>query len=355
VATVSPSLGQFADPPAADANAAAPTAQAPEDLTNKLSELVHAGKYAEAQQLTTGLLLVYPNDQRLIKAQALLEKLVAPAGSANPTQGTNSVAQAGTNTNPGQLTGMDKVDYNALIELARQAQQTADLDEQKRVLKQFMSQSSTFLQKHPDQTLLWQLRAASAISLNQPREGYEAGQRLIAAGATESADPALQQLLGRLKNKGWLERQEVEKQAQKQMEYVSLLGTWNGHLSRANHKGNEIAHFDWSIDFSKVDSEIVGYVTTSNGKKEERPTLRGTILDSGDISWERRWDSDWKPVQVEMDNGHQLMKYAFTETVYINFNAFNTHGTPELCTQTITLTKDSDRSVPSARGSRRKF
>jgi hypothetical protein len=313
-------------------------------VTNKISDLVHAGKYAEAQQLTTGLLLAYPNDRRLIKAKALIEKLLAPAGSAatpGGNQPSNAVlsARPAAGINSEQLTGMDKVDYNALIELARQAQQTADLDEQKKVLKQFMAQSSAFLQNHPDQTLLWQLRAASAMSLNQPMEGYEAGQKLLAAGATESSDPALQQLLGQLKNKGWLERQEAEKQAAKQMEYRSLLGNWNGHLSRANHKGNEIAHFDWTIDFSKVNSGIEGYVTTGNGKKEDKPTLRGTILDSGEISWERRWGSDWIPVQVEMDNYHRIMKLAFTATININFNAFNTHGTPEQCTQTITLTK----------------
>lgn len=343
MATAFLSLAQVTTARAADDNTAkanpAPTAQAPDDATNKISELVHAGKYADAQQLTTGLLLAYPDDTRLIKAKALLEKLLSHPGSANTTPDADSVAQSIPKTNPAPLTGMDKVDYNALIELARQAQHTADLDEQKKLLKQLMAQSSTFLQKHPDQTLLWQLRAASAMSLNQPMEGNEAGQKLLAAGAAESTDPALQQLLGQLKNKGWLERQEAEKQAEKQIEYRSLLGTWNGHLSRANHKGKEIAHFDWSIEFSEVNSLIEGYVTTRNEKKEDKPTLRGTILDSGEISWERRWGSDWTPVQVEMDNDHRSMKFAFAATININFNAFNTRGTPEQCTQTITLTK----------------
>jgi len=35
------------------------------------------------------------------------------------------------------------------------------------------------LQKHPDQILLWQLRAASAITLNEPMAGYQAGEKLI--------------------------------------------------------------------------------------------------------------------------------------------------------------------------------
>jgi hypothetical protein len=343
---LSPLHAQNGRPTPADSNptAAVPAlpAQAPDEVTTKITGLVHDGKYGEAQQLTTGLLVAYPDDQRLIKAKALLDKLLAPADSAasGSNQPTSNVApaQPATNTNTEQFTGMDKVEYNALIELARQAQQDTDLAEQKKLLQQFMNQSVVFLQQHPSQLLL-QLRAASAISLNDPRAGYEAGQKLLAAGAADSNDLSLQRLLGQLKNKGWLERQEAERQAEKQLEYRSLLGTWNGHLSRANHKGNEIAHFDWIIDFAKVNSGIEGYVTTGNGKKEEKPTLRGSILESGEISWERRWGSDWTPVQVEMNNDHRVMKFAFTATININFNAFNTKGTPEQCTQTITLTK----------------
>ena len=168
------------------------SSQAPDEATSKITELVHAGKYTEAQQLTAGLLIVYPNDQRLIRAKALIEKLLAPSGSANATgssdQPVNKVApaQSTVNTDAEQLAGMDKVDFNALIELAKQAQQTADLPEQTQLLQQFMDQSDLFLQKHPEQVLLWQLRAASAISLNHPLPGYEAGQQLLAMGAADS-------------------------------------------------------------------------------------------------------------------------------------------------------------------------
>ena len=146
----------------------APSGQAPDEATRKITELVHAGKYSEVQQLTAGLLIAYPNDQRLIKAKALIEKLLAPAGSANAP----SSNQPANNPVPPQaasveqLTGMERVDYDALIELARQAQQNTDLEQQKASLEQFMDESGLFLQKHPDQMLLWQLRAASAISLN---------------------------------------------------------------------------------------------------------------------------------------------------------------------------------------------
>src|SRR6266851_5953897 len=67
-------------------SAASPTTpgQAPDEVMKKLSDLVHAGKYAEAQHLTSGLLAAYPDDQRLIKAKALLDKSLA-AASANAT------------------------------------------------------------------------------------------------------------------------------------------------------------------------------------------------------------------------------------------------------------------------------
>src|SRR5277367_4540340 len=76
-----------AQPASHASNAAAaqttPAAQAPEELLKKLSELVHAGKYAEAQQLTAGLLMAYPDDQRLIKTKALLDQSLATGGAAD--------------------------------------------------------------------------------------------------------------------------------------------------------------------------------------------------------------------------------------------------------------------------------
>ena len=56
-----------------------PAGQAPDDVMKRLSDLVHAGNYAEAQRLTSGLLAAYPGDERLIKAELLLEKSLAAA------------------------------------------------------------------------------------------------------------------------------------------------------------------------------------------------------------------------------------------------------------------------------------
>jgi hypothetical protein len=51
------------------------------------------------------------------------------------------------------------------------------------------------------------------MSMNDPVAGYEAGVRILAAGGAESNDPSLEQLLGQLRNKGWLNQQEAERQA----------------------------------------------------------------------------------------------------------------------------------------------
>src|SRR6185312_1518912 len=131
--------------------------------------------------------------------------------------------QPATGADAEHLTGMDKVDYNALIERARQAQQTIDPEQQKSSLQRFLADSSLFLQKHPEQVLLWQIRAAAAISVNDPDAGYEAAQKLLAAGAADSTDAALQRLLGQLRNNGWLDKQGVDNYKR----YAWILGTWS--------------------------------------------------------------------------------------------------------------------------------
>ena len=94
------------------------TNQAPDDVLTKLSSLIHAAKYADASKSVDALLTLYPDDQRLVKAKALLDKLLAaPSAPSASSVAPAPPASAGT---PAPLTGMDKVEYNALLELARQ-------------------------------------------------------------------------------------------------------------------------------------------------------------------------------------------------------------------------------------------
>lgn len=285
----------------------APTSQAPDEATRKIADLVHSGKYADAQKLVAGLLIAYPDDQRLIKAKALIEKLLAPGGSTSAAPTNSQPAQPAVNANTEQLTGMDEVEYNSLIELARQAQQTTDLDEQKKLLRQFMDQSGVFLQKNPYQMLLWQLRAASAIRLNDPMSGYEAGQKLLAAGAADSNDPNVQRLLAQLNNKGWLDKQEVGKLTK----YDWISGTFSVHFSATDQKGHELSHGNDSEDLSKSGA-VIESSAAAHG-------FRGTVLDSGEISWEHDWNGIWQPISCEIDNDKQTMKFVFSDNMPVGF------------------------------------
>ncbi|MGB8583120.1 MAG: hypothetical protein WCD47_20045 [Candidatus Sulfotelmatobacter sp.] len=292
-----------AQAPAANAAAgtAVPAGQAPSEMTAKITELVHAGKYTEAQQLTTGLLAAYPGDQRLIKAKALIENLIAPGGSTNATPTNSQPVQPPAGANREELTGMEKVDYNALIVLAREARQTTDLPQQSKLLQQFMDQSSPFLQKHPMQMLLWQLRAASALSLNDPMAGYEAGEKLLAAGAADSNDSNVQGLLAQLKNQGWLETEWAEK-IKKKMElakqYGWMLGTWSETFTftwkrdtgarrygEIYKSGSTKSEHSEEFQLSKSSAAIEAYDVNA-GVKSAEPRYRGTLVDSGEMHWE---------------------------------------------------------------------
>lgn len=283
----SPFYAQTA-PTASNASLGRPAAgQASDDVTRKITDLVNAGKYTEAQALTTGLLVAYPNDQRLIKTQALLKQL-APTTAEPSTPVISLSSQPVSGADAGQLTGMEKVDYNALIERARQAQQTTDPEQQKSSLQTFLADSSLFLQKHPEQMLLWQLRAAAALSVNDPDAGYEAAQRLLAAGAADSNDATLQRLLGQLKNNNWLDKQGVENFKK----YAWIVGTWSISWSfgeKPDQHGNGAREV-----FSKSDSgDIEGYYFSKNGHKNRKPNMRGVILAS-QVGWTEYFDNSDK-------------------------------------------------------------
>jgi hypothetical protein len=296
----------------AAADKTTPDGQAPSDVMKKLLDLVHAGKYLEAQQLTSGLLLAYPDDQRLIKGQALIAKLLSPADLTSPDLAGNAPGQLGLSANPEALTGMDKVDFSALIELARQAQQTADLAEQKKLLQQFMQQSSAFLAKHPSETLLWQLRAASAISLNDPAGGYDAGEKLLAAGAADGNDANALRILAQLRNKGWLDQQGARQQAAEITRYDWILGTWGLHFTRVSDRGKVTFSGDEKLEFSRADSEVLGYVVADNGVKDPKPRMRGTLLDSGEIRWEIVHSPGWQSVlSSELANDKKTFTVSF--------------------------------------------
>src|ERR1700739_289227 len=310
------SQGSATVPPGSNAVASpSQVAQAPDEMTKKITALFHAGRYAEAQKLTEGLLIAYPDDQRLIRAKALIDKLLAPASPTGAAPVSNQSAQPASNANAAQLSGMDKVDYNALIVLARQALQSTDLDEQKRVQQHFMDQSHLFLKRHPEQMLLWQLRAQIAVSEDEVLAGYEAGQKLLAAGAADSNDAALQNLMGQLKNKGWFESEAAlvaKKQEEITNKYGWMLGNWTESSSqivyvyvpftgacwniRGNCTGKSVPHtedrvYKEEFDLSNSLPVIEAYIPDDSGKTKWIPT-KLSLDGSGELRCELYIDQE---------------------------------------------------------------
>ena len=318
-----------------------PSGQAPDEMIRKLSDLVHAGRYDEARQSVVGLLILYPDDQRLVKAKTLLDKSPAanstastqPASSPGDASAKddNAAAQPAPADPAGQLKGMDRVDYDALLEVVHQAQQTSDLTQQKSLLLQFMNQSGPFLQKHPEQTLLWQLRAAAALSLNDPDEGYEAGQKLLSAGAADTGDANLLRLMAQLKNKNWLDPAGVaaaKAKIEDGKKYGWIVGTWSTldtwFQKAAFDYGKRQSNF--RIEFVRSGDMVLGYaIHQDTGRPYPAPLLQYTVPPSGKpdaSSWSFNISTPvrWQPVEsFTTDNGGNTfelnMKYQQTKLV----------------------------------------
>jgi len=293
-ALADPSAGNAPDGNTSAAASPVSAGQAPDDVMNRLADLVHAGKYAEAQQLAAGLLVAYPGDSRLVKAKALLDKAVAAAAPAN--MATSSSPPAGNVTAPAavppvataaseQLTGMDKVEYNSLIELGREAQQTTDLEQQTKLLQQFIDESGPFLLKHPSQMLLWQIRAASALSLGDPFTGYEAGQHLLTLGGADSSDAGVQELLSKLNLKGWLNPDRV---IAKGHDWEIKFNDWYQYMLRSRAKAELLEGQSYTVQ---------GHTFSEKETKDQvasaaRPSIQLAHLISGKVFLPMSNDAD---------------------------------------------------------------
>jgi hypothetical protein len=94
--------------------------------------------------------------------------------------------------------------------------------------------------------------------------GYEAGQKLIAAGSLDSNDPNLEQLLAQLKSKHYLDKQQAESAA-RQAKYDWMLGTVGAHFSRNDNRGHLVSSFGAQFDLSRSDAIIEGRLITTDG------------------------------------------------------------------------------------------
>ncbi|MEI6105877.1 MAG: SUMF1/EgtB/PvdO family nonheme iron enzyme [Opitutae bacterium] len=177
---------------------------APDEALRELRDLIHAGKYTEASQLNSALLAAHPHDQRLTRTRALLDKaLTASSLTAAPAASRPSDVVAGRAES--RLTVPEQASYQALLALARQAKQATTIAEQKTLLRQFMNESRALADRYMDLALLWEMRAAAAMVLDDIKAGAEAGKQLMLLGESAGNDANLPGLLALLKNKGWLD------------------------------------------------------------------------------------------------------------------------------------------------------
>ncbi len=262
--------------------AAAQADMAPESITSKLTELVRAGRYTDARRLAIGLQAAYPADERVAKAKQMIDQLI----SASPSSGATPTPAAPRN-DADSLTGMEKVDYNALADLAKRAKNSEDKAARQKLSNQLLNDSDALVKKHPDMASLWQLRAEAALGANAPLAGYEAGQRLIGAGAADRGDAAVLTVLAQLKNKGWLDRVEAERQDKIATREFAINNKYGWILGYWDH--SSIYHPQNIVKAMVVRSESGQYeIYFINPKNPgfKRLFFRGTPTDSGDLHWE---------------------------------------------------------------------
>jgi len=133
---------------------------------------------------------------------------------------------------------MDKVEYNTLIELAREAQQGTGLEQQRASLNQFMDKRPFVLaEASGPRYFSGSFARHRPISLNDPMAAYEAGQKLIATGAADSNDPNMQRLFSgnSIARAGSISTKRGCRKASEMR--MAVLGTWTIHYTWFDERG----------------------------------------------------------------------------------------------------------------------
>jgi hypothetical protein len=124
-----------------------------------------------------------------------------------------------------------------------------------------------------------------------------------------------------------------------QANYAWVLKTWKDHAFRTI-RGHDDLLKDSSVEFTQSDSLIEGFLILPGGGKESTPWFRGTIADSGEISWDPSFGTisgglarvnqrHLKPVAVQIGSDKRTMKLVysgeFTNGGYGQFESESTH------------------------------
>jgi formylglycine-generating enzyme required for sulfatase activity len=200
-------------------------------LIGNANQLLKAGKLADARQVATTATLIFPDrfeayfiagvvahqqgadaDARPLIEKALalapeekkpkIQKFLDTLGSANIASAAAAPAAAPAPAGPPPLDATAQRKLDALLLIPQEADAATSPDDRQALLNEFMEKSAAFAQAHPEQTVLWVLRAAAAIELDDKQSGRAAARRLL---TVTNPDEKTRKVLAMLERKDWLE------------------------------------------------------------------------------------------------------------------------------------------------------
>jgi TPR repeat protein len=157
--------------------------------------LENQGKTSEALNYVEKALARAPESKK-----AQLEKIKERFSQLSATP----VSQQGQAPSPA-LSGEARRKSEALMLIVEDADKAKTPEDRKKLLSEFMDKSDDFLTLNEKATNIWLTRAAVAVELDAPADGWKAGRKLIELGGENSGEPKLAKLLATLERKGWLE------------------------------------------------------------------------------------------------------------------------------------------------------
>jgi tetratricopeptide (TPR) repeat protein len=132
------------------------------------------------------------DDPDILALQAAM-KSPAPAPASPPPAAPKLDARA-------------RLELDTLTEMGQKAAAAPGLEEQRQAYQNLFERTTPFVRDHPDITEAWLLRAVAAMATERARDGWEAGQKLLALGALDSTDPRLRSALVQLNSRKWLDK-----------------------------------------------------------------------------------------------------------------------------------------------------
>jgi hypothetical protein len=243
------------------ASAHAQTAPTQSDLEKQ----VQSEQWADAAKTVEILLKNKPDDATLKGYKEEITKHLANPEASIPPK---------VKSEPGKLTGADKLEWNTLLLMVDDALKATGTEEGKKALAEYLEKSAAFVAKHPDYLKAWQFRAVAALELDKAQQGLEAGLKLKALGALDSEDPAMMKLMANLNRKQWLDETAVDRirEEAKAATVANLRRTfWQG--SWQNKNGNTTQTLAVDADHVTFTYNEVGSV--GSGNWSQRYTIPG--------------------------------------------------------------------------------